>query len=480
MDPDKLEEFKQRMKIPLPLPRLFSPEFPQQEAFYRDPAKLKALFCTRRAAKSYTAGLCLVDTAQTYEGSNGLFIGLTRASAKAIVWKDILHVIDRRFNLGASFNQTDLIMRLPNRSEIVVTGVDVDEEEMLKLLGRKWHFVAIDEGSMYTINTRNLVYGILKPACADFRAPIALFGTSSNFTRGLFYDITTGKEPGWSVHRWTAHDNPFVAKNWQEELDEIARERPLYMETPQYRQWYLNEWVVDEEKLVYRFHESRNLYAQLPHLSTDGWTYVLGVDTGWEDDNAFVLCGYHLNDPHLYVIRTFNKPKMTFDMVVEKIQEFMADSEFPPSKVIIDGANKQGVESMRARSNIPFEYADKQGKVDFIEMLNADLIQGKIKLSKECKSLMDEMMALVWKTEGDIIIVPKKEHPALPNHLCDAFLYAWRCGWHFQHSKVEEKIVVGSNRWYQKQAEDIWTREREKLMELENGEWPSEPGWGRL
>ncbi len=464
--------------------------FPQQRAFIYDPSKLKSLFCTRRSAKSFTLCLHLVFDALLNPGSNYLFLGLTRESAKNIAWKDILKVINRRYNLNSRFNQTELSMTLPNGSVIRVTGVDADQDEMNKLLGGKYRVAAIDEASMYTINVHNLVYGILKPAMTDPNASgergiICLGGTSSNFTRGLFYEVTTGREPGWSLHSWTAHDNPYVATQWKEELEDIRLNRPLYMETPQYKQWYLNKWVVDEEKLVYRFNEDRNLYKELPITNRNpskhnvGWTFVLGVDIGWEDDNGFVLTGYHINDPICYVIRTFKRNKLTFDEVVLRIQEFMAHPLYAPHKVIIDGANKQGVESMRQRSSIPFDYADKNGKVDFIEMLNSDLIQGKIKFSPDTTDLQNEMMSLVWQTDGDRIKLPKKEHPSLPNHLCDAFLYAWRMGYHFQSEPAKKVLVVGSKEWYEQQSQQIWEREREKIEgEFNKSDWPmDDSGW---
>lgn len=461
---------------------LFQDSFPQQEAFIRDPAKLKALFCTRRAAKSFTAGLYLIHEALSNPGCNCLFIGLTRETAKAIIWKDILRVLNKKYKLNAKFHQTELTMTFPNGSVIKITGIDSDEDEMNKLLGRKYRLVCIDEASLYTINLTNLVYGILKPAMTDpnktgERGVICMMGTSSNFTRGLFYEVTTKKETGWSLHSWTAHDNPHVAKQWQEELDEIKNLRPLYMETPQFKQWYLNQWVVDEDKLVYKFNESRNLYNKLPTLPPNGWTYVLGVDTGWEDDNAFVLTAYHSNDPNMYVVKTFNKPKMTFDQVSEKILEFMRDPIMAPSQIIIDGANKQGVETMRVRSNIPFVFADKTGKVDFIEILNADLIQAKIKINESCRTLIDEMMSLVWKTTGDKIDLPKREHPSLSNHLCDALLYAWRKAYHYHSNPAEKQIAVGSKEWYEKQAEDIWEREAELLRKKDEDGWGGNNGW---
>lgn len=461
--------------------------FQQQIDFITHPAKLKALFCTRRSSKSYSGGLYLIDEAIKNDGCNVLFIGLTRASAKAIIWKDVLRDIDRKHNLGGRPNQTDLTLTFPNESVIYVTGVDTTEEEMIKLLGRKYRLVIIDEASMYTVNLRNLVYGVLGPAMTDpnqrgERGTICLMGTASDFPRGLFYDVTTGAEPGWKLFEWTAHDNPHVAKNWAEGLQEIAQQRPLYMETPQFKQWYLNQWVVDEDKLVYRFNHERNLVKELPKgLSDDGWSVVLGVDLGWEDDNAFVLTAYHVNDPNLYVLKTAAKKHLTFDQVADKIQEFMRDKEWSPHKVVIDGANKQGVESMRQRSNIPFDYADKQDKATFIELCNADLVQGKVKILDEDpnRPLWQEMAALVWVTDGDKIKLPKKEHPALPNHRTDAFLYAWRNGFHYHSAPAEKKIPIGSKAWYEQQAEDIWEREKERLQkEDQRGDWPTDfEGW---
>lgn len=466
--------------------------FRQQRDFILHPAKLKALFCTRRSAKSFTGGLYLVSEALKHPNCNVLFIGLTRASAKAIIWKDILRVLDRKHNLRAKPNQTELTLTLPNGSVIAVTGVDADEDEMNKLLGRKYRLVVIDEASMYTIDLRNLVYGVLGPAMTDpsaqgERGTICLMGTASDFPRGLFYDVTTKAEPGWKLFEWTAHDNPHVAKQWAEALEDIRTQRPLYMETPQFKQWYLNQWVVDEDKLCYRFDPRRNLISLqdwrtlLTRMPEKGWARVLGGDTGWEDDNALVLTHYHEHDPNLYISTSWAQKRLTFDQFADKItSDFMNVSHHAPHRVIVDGANKQGVESMRVRSNIPFEYADKLDKVTFIELMNSDFVQGRIKVVDipENRPLWQEWLALVWVTDGDKIKYPKKEHPALPNHRADAALYAWRNGYHYHHSPAEKKITVGSKEWYQQQSENIWEKEREKLIREaeDDGGWGSEPG----
>jgi len=489
-----LAEIKQKLAVEVKIPNVLASAFAKQIEFIKGKSKQKALFCTRRSAKSFTAGLYLINEALNNPGCNCLFVGLTRASAKAIIWKDILTVLDTKYKLNCNFNQSELTMTFPNGSVIYATGADTEEKEMNKLLGRKFRLACIDEASMYTINLRNLVYGVLGPSMVDPNdndesGTICLMGTASDFPRGLFYDITIGKENGWTLYKWTAHDNPYVAKKWAEALKKIKDERPEYMETPQYKQWYLNLWVIDEEKLVYRFDMAKNLVTSIPHLPHAGWSIVLGTDTGWEDDSAFTLTQYHTNDPFLYVSRFYKNKKMVFDDlqnrvehgVIQRINDYMSDPLWAPHKVIIDGANKQGVESMKQRSAIPFEYAEKQDKATFIELCNSDLIQGKVKFLDipEMRPLWEEMSSLVWVTDGDKIKYPKKEHPALPNHGCDSFLYAWRCGWHYASSPMEKKIVVGSKEWYVKQADDIWERERDRLQNP-GGDWAEEGTLGDL
>jgi hypothetical protein len=474
--------------------------FPEQIAAIHDPHRLKMFFCTRRAAKSYTDGLYMVKTGLDFPACNVLYLGLTRQSAKDIIWKDVLKDIDRRHSVGMKPHLTELSMTLPTESLLSITGVDAEEEEMHKLLGRKYKLVIIDEASLYTIDLNKLVYGILKPAMADQQGTIVLSGTASNLTRGLFYKITemlklpngTYQNKGvfrlldWSVHAWTTYDNPYNAKQWHEEIEEIRRDRPDFMYTPLFLQWYLNQWVVDKEKLVYKFDAEKNYFTILPPLSPDGWTFVLGIDLGWEDDTAFVLACFHANDHRMYVIDDYASKGMTLPVVEARINYYLGGKfkfqglTATPSRVIIDGSAKQAIETMRTKTNIPFEYADKLGKEAFIEICNADIIQSKILFHTGLSGLPSEMMGLIWECEGEQVKMPRREHPRLPNHRTDAFLYNWRMCFHHHFEPKTKQVVVGSKEWYEKQAEDIWEREREQIQRMEQGDngltWPTEGG----
>lgn len=428
---------------------LLDSNFPQQCNFINDPAKLKALFCTRRSAKSYTAGLHMIKDANEVPNVNCLYIGLTRDSAKEIMWNDVLKDIDSKKRLGIKFNETSLTGRLKNGSQLRLIGVDSNEKEKNKALGKKYKTVIIDEAASFTTDQRLLVYGILKPAMADLRGTICMMGTSGNITKGLFFDITNGKEPGWSLHEWSAHDNPYVAKQWQEELDDIATSRPLFMDTPLFKQWYLNQWVVDDSKRVYKYCDNKNRYTVLPFYPKGDWTYILGVDLGYEDDSAFVVIAYHTFDKVLYIVEAYKEKHMDITDVSNKIHFYK--KRFEISRVVVDGSSKQGVQEMQNRHGITLDPADKIGKVDFIEIMSAEFIQENIKLSPLCQALANEYLGLIWNDRS----LKKEEHPNCDNHLCDAALYGWRFAYQYLSMRPKEKPKQGTAEWF---------ADQEKLM----------------
>lgn len=428
-----------------PIPNVLDLNFLPQTAFILDPARLKAAFCTRRAAKSYTGGLYLIKEALENPGCNCLFIGLTRSSAQGIIWKDILKEINRKYELGIVFNETALTATLPNGSVIYVTGVDADEDEMEKLLGKKYRLVILDEASMFSIDQRRLIYGILKPAVADWRGTICMLGTSGNETQTLFYDVTKKdgeREPGWSVHEWTAHQNPYIARQWQEELDDIDRDRPLFKATPLYRQWYLNLWEIDTDALVYKYNPELNSAPYLPR-DISGWTYILGLDLAHSPDStAFVVGAFHLSDPTLYIVHSEKHLKLDFTATAEKIHEL--DKIFNFEVKICDGANKQGIQEMNDRHKCGLIIAEKHGKLEYINLMNGDLRQGKIKTLPAAQALTKEWKALVWVTEGGKIVEPRKEHQGIHNDLADSALYLWRYAYTYMYTPTVKPPEPGT------------------------------------
>lgn len=450
-----LEELGKRQKQKVDI---IDKDFEKQAAFVEDDGGLIAALCTRRAGKSYGCGLKLCRAALSYPGTSQLYIALTRIQAKAIMIKDVLRVIDRKFSLGAQFNMTELSVTFPNGSMIYLMGMDSSDEEKDKALGQKYKQVIIDEAGSFRRDLREIVYAVLKPACADLRGQICIIGTPQSLTSGLFYDVVESRtESGWHLHRWTAFDNPYIVDQWEKEIEELKKANPRVIETPWFRQNYLGEYVVDQTKLVYRFDRSRNVLSSkdIPLLRN----YVLGIDLGYTDATAFSVLGYEDQTKKLYVVETYKESELTITDTARWIKHF--EKKYNPYKMVIDNANKQAVEEMKKRFNLPLYPADKSGKADFIEIMNSEFIMSNIMVSEASESLISEYENLIWDDKAD----KKVEHPNCDNHLADATLYAWRYCYQYSNTTQVKKKTF-------EEKEEAWLEREFELMDAKkNKEW---------
>lgn len=395
--------------------------FPRQHEFLDDPARMKAALCTRRAGKSFGAGIGLYEAALLRGGVSVLYVALTKESARKIMHKDVLKVLNRTFKLGASFNETTLTVTLPNGSVIYLLGLDASDEEADKVLGQKFARVVIDESASFRRDLRAIIHGAILPTLADLEGDLWLIGTPGNL-RNFFYEVTTGKERGWSVHRWTYADNPHVARQMAEQIARLIEANPLVVDTPLFKQHYGGEWTIDTSKLVYRYEDARNAIAELPEAR--GWRYVMALDLGYEDDTAVVVAAYRPNDKKLYIVYAEKRPNLIISAVAKWLNDVRAN--FPVHEMIVDGAAKQSVEELRQRHQLPLESAEKQGKVEAIAMMNSDLIAGDVKVLESAGAdLVDEWANLIWDERAEAK-GKKVENAACANHLSDAALYAWR------------------------------------------------------
>lgn len=73
--------------------------FEKQWDFINDPSSFKAVQCTRRAGKSYSAGIYAFKEAFETPGCSIVILGLTRDSVKRIFYKDILKELDESSTL---------------------------------------------------------------------------------------------------------------------------------------------------------------------------------------------------------------------------------------------------------------------------------------------------------------------------------------------------------------------------------------------
>lgn len=469
--------------------------FPEQRAAALDPARFKVYFTTRRASKTFSFGLDAVEDHWTHTAANYLFLGLVRLEAKRVFWKEVLKPLNMKHDLFRSMNESELTATFHNGATIYVGAADANEDEMRKLLGLKYRKVCIDEAQDWKhTDLDQLVFHTLKPALADHRGSVTLTGTAGLMMVGLFGNVTPSsvqagirgeRNPhkdaaGWSVHCWDTHANTAVMddgrtmrEHWEEEIRElVAMKGEAVKATPWFRRNYLGEKVVDEDALVYRYQEGRNDFDELPTYRKGEWHFVLGCDLGW-NATALGVHAYHDHDPNFYTLQSFRKQGLdltdTANNAKQLNRELQAGQLVPGVEAeferwMIDGAAKQSVEEMKRRQDCPWVPADKQGKADFIELHNTDMLLGRVKHRRgHCDDLVGEQRTLIWDQRRLREAGVKEEKSGLNNHCCDETLYAWRECYPYLSTVLPDLAPAAGTEAWRAQQEERATAESARL-----------------
>lgn len=441
-------------------PKFTDENFPAQNKFVLDDSPLQAAQCSRRAGKSMGVGKKQLKECFRHPGSSQLYVGLTFATVRNIMWKPIFNKINTDLNLGGKPNESRLEINFPNGSDIKLVGADADPKQMEKFLGGAYRSCVIDEAGSFRQDLNTMVYEMLLPAVSDWNGWIALTGTPTEITNGLFFDVTNGKQQGWSVHKWTTYDNPYMVTKWARQVELLRKDNPRVEETPFFRRMYMNEWVVDNSSLCYKYDYTRNDIAKIPH--NDPMVHVLGIDLGFNDPTAFSVLAYGEYDPTCYIVHTHKKSGMIISDVAERINYYI--KKYNPVAMVIDNASKQAVEELRQKFSLPLIPAEKQGKAEFIEIMNSDFILGNIKLLPDAEELKKEYGGLIWDKDK----LPKRvEHPNCQNHICDSSLYAYRYCYQYRHDKKPEKTSEEEriDAWFEDQAENLENEDAKEYWE---------------
>ena len=461
-------------------PNILGDTFSLQREFILDPAKLKALYCTRRSAKSYTAGLYLIKTALERPNTSSVYVGLTRDSAKRIVWTDVFKAILTKYNIVVKYQETELTITFPNGSIIYILGVDDSEAEKDKLLGKKYALAVIDEAASYTIDLHNLIYKILKPAMSDLKGTIAMIGTPDNKKDGIFYDLTREQQVsppsrrevnGWKVWGWTAYDNVYMKDAWNETIMDLKASDPLVEEQPWFQQHYLARWVIEDSNKIYRYDHNKNAWnGELPDYGWKAWQYTLGIDLGFNDATAFALLAWHENDPNVYIVRAEKWRHLTITDTANNIREWMG--EYPIGYFVVDGANKQAVEEMVRHHQLPLIAAEKHDKASFIRIMNSSFISGKIKVyNKGSSQLLEEYDKAVWNKRALEKGIYKEDTSYHPD-IADAALYAYRYTYSYAYTAPTPDQVYKND--MEREMGEMNSKFAREKMEREELLWGSE------
>ena len=468
--PSLIREQRRRGKKVETVDIVFDDKFGPQNAFVTDPNRFIAAQCGRRSGKTSGLALRYVLTMKKYPKSQCLYLALTRDSAREIMWPALLEVNDR-YKLGLTFIESRLTVVHPNGAKLVLWGADM-KNFIKRLKGRKFPGVGVDEAQDFGSHLQSLVDDALTPSIADYTDGwLALTGTPGPVPSGYFFDITQAGRFGYSLHRWTMLENPFMP-NPQQFIESLKKKREWTEENPTLLREYRNRWILDVESLWVRYKEKLNHYQQLPVIIPHKWNYILGIDLGFRDADALAVIAWSDYENVTYLVEELITPKQGITELVSQIS--LMAKKYDLSKMVIDegGLGKKIAEEIRRQHHIPVQAADKVRKQENVEFLNDAMRTGRFKAKSASRFAQDSYLIQIdWdKSTPDKIVIKKQPH----SDIIDAVLYAFKESPAFTFREAPKKPAYGSKEWAEAQSTAMFDMELEGLQaEEERARWDS-------
>lgn len=429
-------------------------DFPSQNKFVKDEARYIAAQCSRRAGKSNGLALRFFITMEKHKKSNCIYLALTRDSAKQIMWS-VLQDLDEKYKLGCVFKESDLSVTHPNGSKLTLYGADM-QNFIRRLKGQKSPGIGIDESQDFGGHLKSLIEDVLTPMMVDYTDSwLAVVGTPGPVPQGYYFDITHQKKFGYSVHKWTLLENPYVPEPEKFIADMVEKHQwpddyPTLM-----REWR-NQWVLDTEALWIRYKAELNHFTELPrHIKK--WNYILGIDIGFKDADALAVLAWSEEDPCTYLVEEQITAKQD---ITDLINQIIAMSrKYDLYKMVIDqgGLGLKIAEEMRRRHGVSVEAADKKLKSENVAVLNDELRLGRFKAKSASRFAQDSYLIQIdWqKSTPDKIVIKKDPH----SDIIDAVLYAHKESYAFSHKPEVAKPKPGTKEWADQQSNAMWDAE---------------------
>lgn len=413
----------------------FTPEalcFPKQLAPIKSTAKRKVLRCGRRAGKTTAVAFKLLLAALEQPAVPVMYVTLTRENAREIIWGDLISLNDG-YGLGFKEHQSHLEMTSPGGGLVQLRGAHT-EKEIAKYRGKKFKLVVIDEAQSFPDRIlAPLIKDVIGPTLLDYQGELWLVGTPPPLRRGYFFECFAGKlAAGREQHHWTVRDNErlparLMGASVNDILSSIRDEFGWSDTDPTYLREYEGQDIEDLEALLYQYRPGRNTYETLPEGK---WTFIFGVDIGFDDSDAIAVWGWREHDKTLYLVDEDGDSGQDITDLAELMKPMI--EKYKPIRIVMDEHKKTTAE-IRRRHGIPIVPAEKSNKPGFIKLFNADMRKGNVKVRPD--SWFAEDCRLVRKDPDALVRDVLQELPAkkggFHSDICDAALYGWRAAHHF-------------------------------------------------
>ena len=301
--------------------------------------------------------------------------------------------------------ETDFNIKFPNGSEIIFMGLD-EETKLLSLNGIGCVFIEeafeVPKPIVEQLNLR------LRGDTANKQIIMAFNPISKNH---WLYDFCEINPPASYLYTHSTYkDNPFLDKEYTDELEELYTRNPAKA-----RIFCDGQWGVDSEGLVITNWKEEEFDPM--DLAAQGLEHRAGMDLGWIDKSAIIDSLYDKENHKIYVFNEFYKSGCQLTELAAAIKKM----NLYKSKIYVDAAEPRTIQYFKNEGINAL--ACKKGK-DSVKAGLMFLQDNQIIVHPDCKNFIMELENFSYiksKQTGEWTEQTTHEY----SHAIDACRYAY-------------------------------------------------------
>lgn len=317
---------------------------------------------------------------------------------------DLQRQLIRKFDLEVTKdNAKDKIIELSNGSTVRMGSVN----QVDSCVGRSYDLIIFDEAALSDDGMK--AFDVALRPTLDKPHSKAIFISTPRGRNNWFSEFYergfSDKYPQWCSIHATWEDNPRAVP---EDIEDARRS----MTTSHFEQEYMASFNVFEGQ-IWTF--MGDTFTEAP----EGLDIFAGLDVGFRDPTAFVVCGYDWNTERYYVLDEYKRAEATTEQHAIEIRKLL--DKWGCEMTFIDAAAQQTKFDFAQNYDISTNNA-KKSVLDGIAAVGVLCEQRRLWVHEDCEEVLKSLDQYKWDPNAALL----KEKPVHndASHLADALRYA--------------------------------------------------------
>lgn len=367
--------------------------------FYRFLSKtdkrINILFGGAGSGKSHSIAQFFIMRFYKEKDKRFLVLRKTLPSLRITAYKLILDLL-HEYNLPYKLNKTEMVITC-NSNEMLFKSLDDPE----KIKSYEGNYLWIEEATEISYNDFLQLNLRLRRKTDTINQMYLTFNPISKLHWIYRELIETGRDDV-AIHHSTYKDNPFLAREYIEELEALKNQDKTFYEI-----YTLGQWGVLQNTIYSNWEIKKDWPEEFDEV-------IYGLDFGYNNPSALIEIG--IKDEEYYLKELLYQSGLTNAALIRKLDELEIDKQ---ANIYADASEPQRIEEIKREGfNI---YPCEKGKDSVRHGIDYCKRQ-KLWIHPESTNLIAELQSYKWKEDkdGNVLDEPVK----FKDHACDAFRYA--------------------------------------------------------